>query len=84
VAAVDRKGGWENLSDTVQERFKSLARRIKVSKVIKLATNSVLSMGFPKIDEVLDLFGDEEQAVEEPTLQGSAASSQSSCRICQR
>ena len=68
--AVERKGGWENLSDTAKERFKSLARRVKVSKVIKLATNSVLSMGFPKIDEVLDLFGEDEQAVEEPTLQG--------------
>jgi KAP family P-loop domain len=68
--AVKRKGGWENLSETVQNRFKSLARRVKVSKVIKLATNSVLSMGLPKIDEVLDLFGEEEQEVEEPTLQG--------------
>lgn len=68
--AIERKGGWDKLSDTVKERFKSLVRRVKVSKVIKLATNSVLSMGLPKIDEVLDLFGEDEQAVEEPTLQG--------------
>lgn len=65
-----RKGGWDKLSDTVQERFKSLARRVKLSKVIKLATNSVLSMGLPKIDDVMELFGEEEQAVEEPTLKG--------------
>jgi hypothetical protein len=68
--AVKRQGGWEKLSETVQDRFKSLARRVKVSKVIKLAANSVLSMGLPKIDEVLDLFGEEESVVEEPTLQG--------------
>ncbi len=68
--AVERQGGWDKLSDTVQERFKSLARRVKVSKVIKLAANSALSMGLPKIDEVLDLFGEEESIVEEPTLQG--------------
>jgi hypothetical protein len=68
--AIARQGGWDKLSETVQERFKSLARRVKVSKVIKLAANSVLSMGFPKIDEVLDLFGEEESVVEEPTLQG--------------
>ena len=68
--AVERQGGWDKLSETVQDRFKSLARRVKVSKVIKLAANSVLSMGLPKIDEVLDLFGEEESVVEEPTLQG--------------
>jgi hypothetical protein len=68
--AAEREGGWDKLSDKVKSRFKSLARRVKVSKVIKLATNSVLSMGLPKIDEVLDLFGEEEEVVEEPTLQG--------------
>ena len=50
---MERQGGWDKLSETVQNRFKSLARRVKVSKVIKLAANSVLSMGLPKIDEVL-------------------------------
>lgn len=69
-AAVERKGGWDKLSGTVQDRFKSLARRVKVAKVIKLATNSVLSMGLPKIDEVIDLFGEDEEVIEEPTLQG--------------
>lgn len=39
--ASERKGGWDKLSEGVQERFKSLARRVKLSKVIKLATNSV-------------------------------------------
>jgi predicted KAP-like P-loop ATPase len=50
--AVARKGGWDKLSGSVQERFKSLAARVKVSKVIKLATNSVLSMGLPRLDDV--------------------------------
>jgi hypothetical protein len=49
---VARKGGWDKLSGSVQERFKSLAARVKVSKVIKLATNSVLSMGLPRLDDV--------------------------------
>lgn len=68
--AAGRKGGWDNLSESVRERFKSLARRVKVSKVIKLAANSALSMGLPKIDELVDLFGEEDEVVEEPTLQG--------------
>ena len=68
--AARRKGGWEKLSEGVQERFKSLAHRVKVSKVIKLATNSVLSMGLPKLDELVELFGEDEEVVEEPTLQG--------------
>lgn len=70
VEATTRKGGWEELSEGLQEQFKSLARRVKVAKVIKLATNSVLSMGLPKIDELVDLFGEDEQVIEEPTLQG--------------
>jgi KAP family P-loop domain len=70
-----REGGWEKLSDNVKARFTSLARRVKVSKAIKLAVNSALSMGLPTIDAVLDLFSDDnkEAAVEEPTLQGFRA-----------
>jgi hypothetical protein len=68
--AAEREGGWDKLSEGVQKRFKSLARRIKVSKVIKLAANSALSMGLPKIDELVDLFGEDDAVVEEPTLQG--------------
>jgi hypothetical protein len=68
--ASERRGGWDKLSQAVQDRFKALARRVKLSKVIKLATNSALSMGLPRIDDVIELFGEEEQSVEEPTLQG--------------
>ncbi len=68
--AIRRKGGLEQLSDDVRDRFKSLARRIKLSKVIKLAANSALSMGLPTIDAVMDLFGTDDEVVEEPTLQG--------------
>lgn len=70
VEASARQGGWDKLSTGLQDRFKSLARRVKVSKVIKLAANSVLSMGLPKIDELIELFGEEEEKIEEPTLQG--------------
>jgi hypothetical protein len=68
--AVERKGGWDKLSKSVQGRFKSLARRVKVSKVIKLAANSALTMGLPSLDDLVDLFGKEEEEVQEPTLQG--------------
>jgi hypothetical protein len=69
-AVEEREGGWEKLADTVKERFISLAKRVKLSKVIKLAANSALTMGLPTIDAVMDLFGDEPNSVEEPTLQG--------------
>jgi KAP family P-loop domain len=71
--ASERQGGWDKLSQGVQDRFKALARRVKLSKVIKLATNSVLSMGLPKIDDVIELFGEEEQSVEEPTRRTCSA-----------
>jgi KAP family P-loop domain len=66
----ERKGGWDKVSDKVKNQFKSLTRRIKISKAIKLAANSALSMGLPTIDDVINLFGDDEHTVEEPTLQG--------------
>jgi hypothetical protein len=65
-AVEEREGGWEKLADTVKERFISLAKRVKLSKVIKLAANSALTMGLPTIDAVMDLFGDEPNSVEEP------------------
>jgi KAP family P-loop domain len=68
--AAAREGGWEKLSDALQARFKALAKRVKLSKVIKLAANSALSMGLPTIDEAFGLFGEAEETVEEPTLQG--------------
>ncbi len=68
--AAAREGGWDKLSDGIQKRFKALAKRVKLSKVIKLAANSALSMGLPTIDDVFSLFGEAEETVEEPTLQG--------------
>lgn len=60
----------KNLSDTARDTFKRLAKRIRVSKVIKLTANSVLSMGLPKIDEMLGLFNEDAETVPDPTLQG--------------
>lgn len=67
-----REGGWEKLSDTVKGAFMSLARRVQVAKAVKLAANSVLTMGLPTIDAVIDLFSDKskEAAIAEPTLEG--------------
>lgn len=58
------------LTDALREKFKSLAKRVRVSKAIKLAVNSVLSLGLPKIEELLGLFDDEAETVPDPTLQG--------------
>lgn len=60
----------ESLTDTVREKFRALAKRIKVSKTIKLAVNSALSMGLPKVEELLGLFSDDAETVPDPTLQG--------------
>jgi hypothetical protein len=68
--AEARMGGWEHLSDTLKSTFTSLARRVKFSKVIKLAANTALTMGLPRVDDIIDLFGEDKQSVEEPTLQG--------------
>jgi predicted KAP-like P-loop ATPase len=63
-------GERENLTERAREKFKALARRIQVSKLIKLGVNSALSMGLPKIDEVLGLFLEDAETVSDPTLQG--------------
>lgn len=60
----------KNLTDKAREKFKALARRIQVSKAIKLGVNSALSMGLPKIDELLGLFKEDAETVPDPTLQG--------------
>lgn len=71
LAAIHKEADErKNLSDTAREKFKALAKRIRVSKVIKLTANSVLSMGLPKIEEMLDLFNEEAETVPDPTLQG--------------
>jgi predicted KAP-like P-loop ATPase len=60
----------KNLTDKAREKFKALARRVQVSKAIKLGVNSALSMGLPKIDELLGLFKEDAETVPDPTLQG--------------
>ncbi|MEA2276834.1 MAG: hypothetical protein QOC78_1794 [Solirubrobacteraceae bacterium] len=66
-AEVDKRGG---LSTTVRDKFKSLAKRVRVSKAVKLAINTALSGGLPAIADVLGLFNDEAETVPDPTLQG--------------
>jgi len=70
AAAAECQGGVEKLSQELRDRFKSLARRVKWSKAITLAANSVLSMGLPKIEDVMGLFGEDEETAADPTLQG--------------
>jgi hypothetical protein len=61
AAAAEREGGVDKLSRDLRDRFKSLARRVKWSKAITLAANSALSMGLPKIEDVMGLFGEDEE-----------------------
>ncbi|MFL5844466.1 MAG: P-loop NTPase fold protein [Solirubrobacteraceae bacterium] len=67
---IEQQGGLDKVSESIRGHFRKLTRRIKVSKVVKLATNSVLSMGLPKLEELMELFGEDPEVVEEPTLQG--------------
>lgn len=60
----------KNLSNAVREKFRSLAKRVRISKAVKLGVNAALSGGIPRIADVLDLFNDEAETVPDPTLQG--------------
>jgi hypothetical protein len=59
------KAFWEKTKD----KFAGLAKRIKWSKAITLASRSAVTFTLPSPEKLLEIFGDKEQ-VADPTLQG--------------
>lgn len=62
----DRK----KLGDKVRAQFKLLAKRVQVSKAVKLAVTSAATGGLPQLVDALGLFNDQAETVPDPTLQG--------------
>lgn len=52
------------------DRFKGLVSRVQWSKAMTLVANSALTLSIPKIADVVDLFGDADDGLADPTLQG--------------
>lgn len=52
------------------DRFKGLISRVQWSKAVTLVANSALTLSIPKISDVVDLFGDVDDGLADPTLQG--------------
>jgi predicted KAP-like P-loop ATPase len=59
----------ETLWDTTKEKFAGLARRIKWSKAITLASRSAVTFTLPSVESLVEIFGDKPE-VADPTLQG--------------
>jgi KAP family P-loop domain len=59
---------WEKTKD----KFAELAKRIKWSKAITLASKSAVTLTLPSPEKLLEIFGDKEE-VADPTLQGFRA-----------
>lgn len=59
----------ETLWDTTKEKFAGLARRIKWSKAITLASRSAVTFTLPSVESLVEIFGDTPE-VADPTLQG--------------
>jgi KAP family P-loop domain len=60
----------KKLSAKVKDKFKALAKRVQVSKAVKLAVTSAATGGLPKLADVLGLFNGDAETVPDPTLQG--------------
>ena len=58
-----------HLSDTIKNKFKSLTKRIRVSKAVKLAATSVFT-GLPQVVDFFEIFKDDAETVADPTLHG--------------
>lgn len=52
------------------DRFKGLVSRVQWSKAVTLVANSALTLSIPKISDVVGLFGDDDDGLADPTLQG--------------
>jgi hypothetical protein len=61
--------GDERITDKVRRRLDQLRDRINVTKAVKLAATSALTMSLPSIKDLTALFDGGEQATD-PTLQG--------------
>jgi hypothetical protein len=59
----------ETLWDATKEKFATLARRIKWSKAITLASRSAVTFTLPSVESLVDIFGDKPE-IADPTLQG--------------
>lgn len=60
----------KRLTDKVKDKFKALAKRVQVSKALKLAVTTAATGGLPPLADVLGLFNDQAETVPDPTLQG--------------
>lgn len=52
------------------ERFKGLVSRVQWSKAVTLVANSAVTLSIPKINDVVGLFGEADDGLADPTLQG--------------
>lgn len=52
------------------DRFKGLVARVQWSKAVTLVANSALTLSIPKIADVVGIFGDGDDGLADPTLQG--------------
>jgi KAP family P-loop domain len=66
--ATEEAGG--TLGSDLKKRFVNLAKRVKWSKAIRLAATSALTLAPPKFEEVIDIFGKEDEPTSDPNMQG--------------
>jgi hypothetical protein len=59
-----------DLKETIRDKFKDLAGKVRWSKAIGLATRSAVSLTPPSIDDLTSLFGKDEEPEHEPSIQG--------------
>ena len=52
------------------DRFKGLVSRVQWSKAVTLVANSAVTLSIPSISDVVGLFGDPDDGLADPTLQG--------------
>lgn len=69
--AIHAEAVRRNLLDRVRSKFKTLAKRVRVSKLLKLAvTAAAAAGGLPKVAEFLGLFDEEAETVPDQSLHG--------------
>jgi KAP family P-loop domain len=62
--------GDQTAMDTVRQRLSELRERINITKAVKLAATSALTMSLPSIKDLASLFDDRGTQAADPTLQG--------------
>jgi predicted KAP-like P-loop ATPase len=69
--AIHTEADRRNLLDRVRSKFKTLAKRVRVSELLKLAvTAAAAAGGLPKVAEFLGLFDEEAETVSDQGLHG--------------